>query len=301
MKSTKTFNNISSKLKAQIPKLKPKEVVTFQMLNGTPNPEPDEKERSKSPVLYGKIQVQTNFRIYDEHLTDEDGKEVGGYVDVGCVDSWVGDRPDKFRLLVPGMGEYTQFQGKFSLMGGNIKDEELYEILWLSPERQGSPCQDSSVATLFKMIDLKSESKSTFDKVGRLRKSLEIANNISEADARKVMAALNQPNYQDKEVLMAKIGELARDKYDLFIQTYESPETSLKAEMKEALDAGIISHDLRTGKVSIGDVLLTTLKIDNSTSFVTEFTKWINGAENGKDVLGNIRKQLAGKKELVTK
>ena len=80
MKSSKVFNNISEDLKNKIPKLKPGEVVTFQMLNGTPNPDPDPREQQKEPVIYGKRQLLTSFRIYDK------GK--GEYVDVGAVETW---------------------------------------------------------------------------------------------------------------------------------------------------------------------------------------------------------------------
>lgn len=294
MKSTKTFNNISDKLRAQIPKLKPGETVTFQMLHGTPNPEPDEKERSKAPVLYGKRQVLTTFRIFDKYQTDEAKNEVGGYVDIGCVDGWIGDRPERYRCFVPGQGQYSQFQGKFSLSGGNVKDEELYEILYLSPEREGSPCLDSSVEILFKIIDLKGESTATFNKVSRLRKALELTKDISEEKARQVMAALNQPSYQDKDVLMAKVGELARDKYEQFIKAYESEETPILAEIRKALDMGVLNHSMTTGTLTLGDVKLTTLKVDSPDVLVPEVVRWLDSAENGKDVLANIKKQIAG-------
>ena len=166
MKSTKTFNNISDKLRSEIPKLKPGERVLFQMLNGVPNPEPDEKERSKSPILYGKIQLQTNFRIYDPYQKDESGTEVGGFVDVGCVDTWLNGHPDRFKCFVPGSGEYTQFQGKFELVGGNVKDEELYEILWLSNQREGNPHRDISIEPMFKIVDLKADTRKTILNIG---------------------------------------------------------------------------------------------------------------------------------------
>jgi len=298
MKSTKTFNNISPELKAQIPKLKPGEIVTFQMLHGTPNPEPDEKERSKSPILYGKRQVLTMFRIYDEHIKDESGKKVGGYVDMGCVDGWVGDTPSRFRCFVPGQGQSSQFQGKFSLSAGNVQDEELYEILWLSPEREGSPCSDISVEKLFKIIDLKGDSKQTFSKVALLRKSLKYADEITVEKARQVMAALNQPNYQDEEVLKAKVAEIARDNYEQFIKTYESEETVLIAQLKEAVDGGVLKHSMKDGALTLGDVKVATLKIDSPELLIPAIVQWINSAENGKDVLSNIQKQLATKKEL---
>lgn len=288
MKSTKTFNNIPDELKKQIPKLQPGQVVTFQMLNGVPNPEPDERERARNPILYGKVQIKTNHRIYYNNE----------YYDIGCVDSWKGDEPERFRMFVPGMGEYTHFQGKFSLTGGNVKDEELYEILWLSPEREGTPCPDGRTTPIFKILDLKAESKSAVNKIDKLRKALDAAKNITVEQARNVMAALNQPTYTDEDVLLSKVAQLAKDKTDVFLAALDDKDTPLKGEIKAAIDSGVLDYDFSTGAVKIGDLKLTVFRLDSSESFVNEFAKFVNTAENGKDVMSNVRKQLAAKKEV---
>lgn len=295
MKSTKTFNNISDKLKAEIPVPKPGEVIVFQMLNGTPNPEPDEKERSKNPVLYGKRQIQTNFRIYDPYKKDEAGEEVGGYVDVGCVDQWLNNEPSTFRFFVPGQGEYSQFQGKFSLTAGNIRDMELYEVLYLSNEREGNPHRDTSVEPLFKIVDLKADTKATVTKFTILKKALDYVKEISEDKAREVLAALNQPTYQDKELLIAKVTELATSKPDTFIQVYESKESPLKALVKDALDSGVIEHDIVSGDVKIGGVAVHQLKSVSGDVFISGMVSFFNTAKNGQDVLSNIKSRMPKK------
>lgn len=295
MKSSKVFNNISDKLKKEIPKLKPGETVLFQMLNGVPNGEPDLNERSKNPVLYGKRQVQTNFRIYDPYIKDEEGAEVGGYVDVGCVDAWNGEQPVRFRMFVPGMSEYSQFQGKFSLTGGNIKDEELFEILWLSHEREGNTHRDTSVEPLFRIVDTKTDSKQVVTKIDILRKALDIAKSISEKDSVEVMAALNQPTYQDKEVLKAKINELAKNQPEDFIKAYDSKDRGTIATIKKAIELGIIDHNFATGDVKIGDVTLTTLKVETLDGIVPAFASWVKTAKNGADVYANLVAQLEEK------
>lgn len=296
MKSTKVFNNISDKLKASIPVLKPGETVVFQMLNGVPNPEPDEKERSKSPILYGKKQIQTNFRIYDPYIKDETGNEVGGYVDVGCVDQWNRDEPVSFRFFVPGQGEFSQFQGKFLLSAGNIRDMELYEMLWLSNEREGNPHRDKTIEPLFKILDLKADSKVFVTRASLLRKALEIANELSndESKSKEILAALNQ-SYQDPEIMKAKIADLASSKPDVLIQVYESKDTPLKALLRDALDSGVLQHDFNTGKVKLGDVDIHTLKSSTQDSFITEMAAWLNTSENGKDVLSNIKSRMKKK------
>jgi hypothetical protein len=298
MKSSKIYNNISDKLKAQIPKLKPGQVVTFYMLNGTPNPEPDPRERAKQgEVLYGKVQILTNFRIYDPYQQDGEGNEVGGYVDVGCVDQWDGEKPLKFRLFVPGIKGGSLFQGKFDLVGGKIQDEELFEVLWLSPQREGSPCADASVEVLFKILDVKAEAKATINKYDRLKKALDILSEISEEDARRVMMAVNQPVYQDNITLMAKLKEWALSNVDAFLNTYDNPKSHMKAEIKKAMDAGVLKYEFNTGDVKVGGATVTTMKMKDITGFVDALVMWINSAENGNDVLNNIRHQVAAKKK----
>lgn len=299
MKSSKSFNNISDKLKATIPKLKPNETVVFQMLNGVPNPEPDEKERSKDPVLFPKVQLSTEFRVYDPYQLDADKKEVGGYVDVGCVDAWLGDSPTRMRTFVPGAGMYSRFPGKFELKGGVIKDEELFEVLFLSPQREGSPCKDDSVEIMFKILDLKAETTATITKVDRLKKVLNITDEMTksgekgEKDAKRVFSALNQPTYQDREVLMAKIKDFAINNVELFIKTYESTESHTRESVKEAYEKSLIVHNTTTGDVTMGGTVLTTMKLDRNASIVDELTTWISNSDNGKDVLANIKSQLA--------
>lgn len=295
MKSTKTFNNISDKLKKEIPKLKPGERVLFQMLNGVPNPEPDDKERAKAPVLYGKIQVQTVFRIYDPYQKDSEGVEVGGYVDVGCVDSWIGDQPARYRRLIPGETDGIGFQGKFELIGGKIQDEELYEILWLSNQREDNPHRDMSIEPLFKIVDLKKESKGAVSRVTQLRKALEIIKDISPAKAREVMAALNQPDYQDDDVLKAKLGDFVLTNHEIFLKTYEDPQTVLKYTIKTAMDTGVLTHDFATGDMKLGSVKIGNLKVDGLENVVHEITRWISTIENGNDVLRNIENQVKAK------
>jgi hypothetical protein len=292
MKSSKTFNNISDRLKAEIPKLEKGKTVVFQMLHGVPNPEPDERERSKSPILFGKKQVLTNFRIYDPYQKDSDGKEVGGYVDIGVVDSWDGDKPVRFRTFVPGQGEYAQFQGKFQLTGGNIKDEELYEILWLSNEREGNPHRDTSTELSFKILDAKSDSRAAVTKVDRLLDAINAAKTMTLEEAAGIMASLNQPSYQDDGVLRAKVLEFAKNNVDEFLNTVKSPDNKTNLTIRKAIDAGIISHDIASGDVNMGKVNLTNIKALTVNDFIPLFTQWVKSSQNGKDVLSNIESQL---------
>jgi hypothetical protein len=216
-------------------------------------------------------------------------------VDVGCVDQWKGDYPDKFRFYVPGMEGGSQFQGFFTLSADSIKDVELYEILWLSNEREGNPHRDLSVSPMFRIEDLKTETKGVIGKVERLKKAIELAEHIDTAKARQVMARLNLPNYQDDEILLLKMKEFAFTNYEMFLNTYENPDLEVQFIIQQAMETGVISHDLQSGKVSMGNMQLGVLKMGKGASFPEEFSKWLKTSENGQDVLSNIRGQLSQK------
>ena len=116
MKIAKDFNNISEELKRKIPQLKPGQVVTFQMLNGKPNQDPTESARQAQPLVFGKTQLQTKFRIYDPAIKNASGEVVGGNVDIILAEDWVGDIPTKATCFVAGKDD-SIFLGKFELRG----------------------------------------------------------------------------------------------------------------------------------------------------------------------------------------
>jgi len=122
---------------------------------------------------------------------------------------------------------------------------------------------------------------------------------MKEDEATSIMAALNQPKYQDKEVLMANLKNFALSNVDAFLKVYESKETPLKGTIKKAIESGVLSHNLKTGEVIVGGASIATIKTSHADAFVDSFVDWINTAENGKDVLNNITNQMNKKEELV--
>ncbi len=290
MKSTKLFNNISDDLKKMLTANKPKpgQAVVVQMLNGVPNPEPDEKERSKQgAVLYPKVQIMTQFRIYDKSKDE--------HVDMVLADGWIGDVPSRTRCFVPGNENGLNgsfFQGKFQVKGGSVRDEELWEILYLSPQRKGTPCPDPTVEQIFEFVDSNTESKAIVSKYDILKKALDLVKDITSQKAQEIMTSLNQPTYQDEQVLMAKIKEFASNKPSDFIAAYNSKEAPIKLIIKKAYDAGELTYDLPTGEIKMGKVSILTLKAESIDAFVDGFTSWISTAANGQDVLASIKSRI---------
>jgi hypothetical protein len=284
------FNKISEKLKAEIPTLKPNESVTFEVLYGIPNPDPDANEKMKNPKLYGKKQIVTKQRIYDPYLEDSKGKEVGGYVDIGVVDGWEGDKPSRFRLFVPGFGTH-QFMGKFSLVGGRVDDMELYEFLWLSNEREGNKHRDISVTPMYRIVDEKKQTTSILNKVDILRDALNKAAAITEEKAIEVWAALNQPSTKDFSILKGLISEYAKQLPDAFLLAYNDEKSAMKAEIKKALDLGVLKYDEATKELTQGKNKLTV--VEKTSSFLDDIAAWMTNSTNGESVMGLVKKGIA--------
>lgn len=294
MKVQGNFNKISDKLKATIPVLKPGEVVTYQLLTGVPNPDTDENEKRKNPVLYGKIQIPTNDRIYDPYQKNSEGVETPGYVDIGAVAFFEKDTPH-FIFLFPGMG-HSIFTGKFSLTIGNIEHDELYEFLCLSNRNESNPNRDKSVAPLFKQVNALADSKATSGRIATLKRAINEASDINESDARKLAASLNWQDFSDFTVLKAEIENYASRNPDKFLAAYDDPKKDIKADLKLALDAKIIDFDMGTMSVKMGESILT--KLTDSADILGGIFSWQQAAKNGDQVLDGIRKQLVKHKEL---
>ena len=112
------------------------------MLTGVKNNDPDEKERQRNPLLYPKANIPTRDRIKDPYLAKQ-GKDA--WVDIVVADYWDKEVPRE-RFFVPGLSDGVtnfQFAGKFSLNGGNQRDEELYEYLMISNYNQDSNLGDA--------------------------------------------------------------------------------------------------------------------------------------------------------------
>lgn len=287
MQVVKQWNSISEKLKAQIPQLQPGQVATFQMLNGRPNQDDDDKK--KNPILYGKRQLMTQFRVNDKYKLDSANKEVGGYVDIVLAEDWHEDKPTKAKMFVAGYGEGF-FTGKFDLIGGRVEDEELYEVLMLSPEREGSLCPNATVHPLFKLLDFKKEAAAKTKDLTKFKRAVELAIGISGEDAAVVLRSINR-TYTDVDERIAAVGELARSNPDLFLKIYDDPQKETKATLKEAMEAGVIGIDAK-GKVSMGTEVLTTITTKDGVELLEQLTSWVNSAQNGKDVFKSIKKQL---------
>lgn len=278
----KNLNNISEKLEKDIPKLEKGQEVVFQMLNGHPNNDNDRGERERNPILYGKTQLSTKLRIKDPYTNST--------VEIGAPMAVEGDIVTSYRPFLAGLDDGV-FKGKFSLFGGNSIHEELFEVFWLSPEREGSPCADSRIKPVFKIVNNREESQKTISKIDTLRKALDVLKAMEEADYRDFAASQNWGE-TDLADIQAKVGDFAKSNPDKFLTIKDDPDTKIKSTLKRALDKNIITYDAITGDVLTGDSVIMRVAKDKKPEYLSAIAVWIKSAKNGKQVLDGIEKQL---------
>jgi len=291
------FNGISEDLKRAIPPLEPGQSVTFEMLTGVKNNDPDEKERQRNPLLYPKANIPTRDRIKDPYLAKQ-GKDA--WVDVVVADWWDGEKPGKERFFMPGVSDGLggfQFTGRFALVGGNQKDEELYEYLMISNYNRDSvlgESRDASKAPLFGVVNQRKSSQKALQGFEILKEAISIISKMKPAEARKIGAALNWNEFTDDEVILAEVANFARSKPDEFLKVYTDPSKDIKSAVRQGLDNEVIAFDMATGKVSIGSQEITTISKQDRGNVTDALTQFIQTSKNGKEVLANIEKQLNG-------
>jgi len=283
------FNDLSKELLAKVPKLNHGETVTFIMNTGLANPDPDPAEKAKKPMLYPKRNIPMTDRV-------KDGDK--GWKDIILADAWDGDKPLSERFFMPGLDLGGIFNGKFSLTGGNTRDEELYEYLMLCNYNESSVLgadRDTAKPALFKLIDAKKDSVAITSRNNILFEALKLAKDIKKPEAELLAKSLNWNEYATFEELHARVSDFARDKPDEFLKVYNDPNKQFKADIKAALDKKVLTYDMRNGEVMLGTQLITTVRKDLRGDVFKALSEWFNESPNGKDVLEKIKEQLEEK------
>lgn len=294
MQTVGKFNTVSEELMKLIPQLEVGQAVTFEMLTGVKNNDPDEKERQRNPILYPKANIPTRDRIKDPFLAKQ-GKDA--WVEIVVADYWDKERPIE-RLFVPGLSDGVtnfQFGGKFSLVGGNQRDEELYEYLMITNYNQDSILgegRDTSKTPLFKVVNTKAASQKALTGFAVLKEAISVVAKMKPADARKIGAALNWNEFTDDDAILAEAANFARSKPEEFLKVYNDPNIEIKASIRKALDTGVLNFDMASGKVNLGTQEITTIAKQDRGNVTEGLTQFVLTAKNGKDVLENIKAQL---------
>jgi len=136
------INAISKEYLDSLRKLEEGETVYFQLLTGIPNNDPDLTERAKRPINYGHVQIPAMDTIKDPFSKQT--------VRIGVVEDYdvrTGE-VSKYKCYVPNQ-HLPQNPGIFSLRGGNLDDEELFEYLQITNYNRDVPNRDGKKEALF--------------------------------------------------------------------------------------------------------------------------------------------------------
>jgi hypothetical protein len=294
MQTVGKFNTVSEELMKLIPQLEVGQAVTFEMLTGVKNNDPDEKERQRNPVLYPKANIPTRDRIKDPFLAQQ-GKDP--WIELVVADYWDKERPIE-RLFVPGLSDGVtnfQFGGKFSLVGGNQRDEELYEYLMITNYNQDSILgegRDNSKIPLFKVVNTKAASQKTLTGFAVLKEAISIVATMTPEDARKIGAALNWNEFTENDAILAEAANFARSNPEEFLKVYNDPNIEIKATIRKALDTNVLAFDMASGKVNLGTQEITTIAKQDRGNVTGALTQFVVSAKNGKEVYENIKSQV---------
>lgn len=289
MKPNGSYNKISPELQKLIPPFE--KDVTFKMLNGIQNNDPDPIERQRQPTIYPKSNIQMRDKIYDRFAKE--------WVDIVVADGWVKGEPTREHLFFPHK-HGTVFMGKFTLSPKVAKHHEIYEQLMLTNLNRDAVTgddRDKSVHPMFAPINVANESQAIRNDVKAIREALELTKDIKEKDARDFANAMNWNHYVDTSELIAKVEDYARTNPVDFLKVYNDPTKEFKSELKEALRLGIASYDIQSGVFKVADQTITTVMQKDRADMLNAMGVWFQEAKNGQAVLESIKKQLKAKKE----
>lgn len=157
---SENFNGVSDKLKAELIKpVKPGEHVYFQLLNGSYD------VQLKRDVFGASKSIPLKDRIYDPYAINDEGKEVGAYVEIGVPEDIVGGRVERCKKFwVESIANGIPGNGEFNFTGGNIREMEIYEFLCLSNKSNENPHRDKSKEPSYKRVDPEAERKNEDEK-----------------------------------------------------------------------------------------------------------------------------------------
>lgn len=284
MKVYHNFNDVSQELLDTVPKLKPGQKITFQMLTGI---NIQDAETGENKLTYGKMQIPCRDRIKDPFT--------GKVHDIGIVEEYdiQSKEPTKFRFFMPGWGD-QHFRGTFELVGGIVEDEELLEYLWLSNLNDSNPNRSDRMHSMFRPIDVVADSKKIKSAANKRRDALILVTEMDLRSMKSVASALNFPDFQDDEVLRGKVIEWADENPDDFLELYANPATMIKADIRRAIDKSILVYDPAGNRMlwAKGNAIIATFDRVEGVDHLQQMADWCQTAKNGAEVLKTVRKKL---------
>jgi hypothetical protein len=272
MIKTKEYNNVKTP-----PQLKRNEVKVFQYLNVKAD-----KQNPGKVVMPSVHMVPQVDRVYDKELDD--------YVDIASIASiGVGGKPS-FNTI-----QFTkQEKGLMPLRGNRTGDREIFQYLMLSNYNASNPDRDTSIVPLFKLVEPTKEAADSRKQRTLRRDAMNVAAELSAAEVRVFIAALNKDEKRDISILRDELEIMAEKDPQKFITLSKDKNKSIQATCKSAIDKKLIKFDKGNSTfswVSTGETIVQVPRSSKS-SYLQGFTNFVLSNKNGELVYEEIVKLL---------
>ena len=272
MIKTKEYNNVKTP-----PQLKRDEVKVFQYLNVKVD-----KQNPGKVVMPSVHMIPQVDRVYD--------KETDDYIDIASIASiGVGGRP-AFNTI-----QFTKKdRGLMALRGSKTGDREIFQYLTLSNYNESNPNRDASIVPLYKLVEPKKEAADNRKQRTLRRDAMNVAAELSAAEVREFIAALNKDEKRDISILRDELEVMAEKDPQKFITLSKDKNKSIQAACKSAIDKKVIKFDKKDNTfswVSTGETIVQVPRSSKS-SYLQGFTNFVLSNKNGELVYEEIVKLL---------
>jgi hypothetical protein len=182
------------------------------------------------------------------------------------------------------------------LSGDRIEDLEMYEVLELKNCNGSNPFRDRSEPPLYERVNEAAESKVRSKKRNFLFDSLDAIRHWTPDELRFAAASYNISASLDPDVLKDKLEEIAEKDPETFYKSIESDDNQIKAVIKLAKDAGIISfsaHEYKWMDASGETIALLDRRegVDENAALL----QFLKTSVNGPAIQGKLEKLLKKK------
>lgn len=281
------LNNISKTVQDYLDsiKLKDGQMVKYRLLNGTKNIDP-ERAKGDDMIFPSCIAIPLHEKIKDPEY---------GPTQIGLVNEFDDKEQPIFQthILVPQRGD----GGIFFLSGDKVTDIEMYDILELKNCNKSNPYRDKTVIPLFERVDEAAESKVRSKKRNYLFDSLDAIRHWTKDELIYAGASYNISPSVGVDVIKDKLEEIAEKDPETFYKSIESEDNKIKAIIRLAVDAGLISFNAHEYKWvdNTGETvaLLNRREGEDENSGLVQFLKT---SVNGPAIQGKLEKLLKSKK-----
>lgn len=264
--------------------LKKGQIATFKLIHELSRKDPTDPTKILWPY---SIEIPPTDTIFWT-----DAKEKLHIIDIGMIlDVDKEGRPtraDTFHV------QAKAFEGEFSLLGGNLRDQQLYQYFRLCNYNTNNKNRDTSKQGLFRQVNAVEEAGVRNKHYNLRAEAMSFVKDLSKEDLKKHASALNWNENDDTDIIRDKLYAFAEKNPGEFIKRAKNKDIDYKANLKRAADAKIIVYDTHQRKVSWAESqeAIAMFERAEGMDWLSQFSEWVRTHKDGKKTYEAITKQL---------